>query len=116
MGTKSSVEAVNQSSTIVEFRDRTVGVSDLATISSTVTDVSFINCCSKKWFKIGRQLATLPQLKTLSAEHCDSEDSLCVSISESRSLMSLRMGKLHITQRTAASPTKESNNYGELGS
>jgi hypothetical protein len=46
--TQPSVEAVDQIQPIVEFRDQTVALSDLASISSTVTDVSFINCYSKE--------------------------------------------------------------------
>jgi hypothetical protein len=116
MGTKPSFEAVNKPSPIVEFGDRRVGVSDLAIISSIVTDVSFASCRSKEWVKIGQRLATLPQLTTLSAEHCDTEDSLCVSICDSKSLKSVRMGKLGVIQKTAVCLTKESNNYAELSS
>jgi hypothetical protein len=60
LDTKPSVEAVNTPSPIIEFRDQTVAVSDLATIFSMATDVSFVNCCSKEWMEIGKQLATLP--------------------------------------------------------
>jgi hypothetical protein len=108
---KLPIEAMNQPLTIVEFRDQKVDVSDLATVSSIVTDVSFVSCCSKEWIKIGWQLATLPQLKTLLLEHSDSKDSLCMSICGSKSLTSVRMGDLCATQKTVASPTKESNNY-----
>jgi hypothetical protein len=111
--TKPSVEAVNQQLLIVEFRDRTVGISDLATISSMVTDISFISCHSKEWREVGKRLATLSQLKTLSVEHCNSKDSLCVSICDSKTLASVRMGELCVTQKTAVSPTKESENYLE---
>jgi hypothetical protein len=99
METKPSVKAVNQLSQIVEFKDRTVSVSDLATISSIVTDVSFIRCRSKEWMEIGKRLALLPQLHLVSTEHCDCEDSLCVSIYDSKSLMSLRMGKIYMFLR-----------------
>jgi hypothetical protein len=116
VSTKPSVETVNQPSPIVEFRDQIVGVSDLATISSTVTDISFVSCHSQEWVEIGHRIATLPQLKALSAENCDSEDSLCVSIGDSKSLTSVRMGKLCVTQKTAASPTKESKNYFKFSS
>jgi hypothetical protein len=116
MGTKPSVEAVSIQSPIVEFRHRTVGVSDLAIISSIVTDVSFVKCRSKEWIEIGQQLATLPQLNTLSVDHCDSEDSLCGSICGSKSLRSVRMGKLCVIEKTAADLTKEYNNYAEFSS
>jgi hypothetical protein len=98
----------------VEFRDQTVDVFDLATISSIVTDISFVNCYSKEWIEIGKLLAIMPQLNTLSVEHCDSEDSLCVSICGSKSLTSVSMGKLFATQKAATSPTKGSNNYFKL--
>jgi hypothetical protein len=111
VSTKQSVEAVNIPLPIVEFRDRRVASSDMATMSLTVTHVSFISCRSKEWLGIGQRLTTLPRLKTLSVEHCDCEDSLCESICGSESLVSVRMGKLCVTQKTAASQTKESNNY-----
>jgi hypothetical protein len=110
MQTKPSVEVVNTPSVMVKCIYRTIGVSDLASMSPVVTDVSFVKCYSKEWMEIGKRLATSPQLKILSAEHCDSEDSLCVGICGSKSLVSLRMGKLLVTQRTAASLTKEFNN------
>jgi hypothetical protein len=113
---KPSVEAVNQPSTILEFRNRTLDVSDLTTIISIITDISFISCCSKEWVEIGKRIATLPQLKTLTTDNCDSEDSLCVSICNSKSLTSIRMGNICVTQRTAAFPTKESNNYLKFSS
>jgi hypothetical protein len=108
--TKTSVEAMNKPSPIIKFK-RTVGVSDLATMSSTVTAVSFVSCRSKEWVEIGKLLATLPQLKTLSAEHCDFEDILCMYICVSEWLTSVCMGELCVSQKTAASPTKESNSY-----
>jgi hypothetical protein len=113
---KLSFEAVNNTSPIVEFRDRTVGIPELATISSIVTnassslvtDVSFVRCRSYEWIKISKRLVRLPQLITLLVEHCDSEDSLCVSICDSKSL-SVRMGRLCVIHKNAVSPAKESN-------
>jgi hypothetical protein len=113
---KPSVEAVNKLSPVIEFRDQTVAVSYLANISSIVTEVSFVNCRSKEWVEIGQLLMTLPQLKTLSVEHCDSIDSLCMSICASKSLTNVRMGKLSVIQKTAAYPTKESNIYFKFSS
>jgi hypothetical protein len=78
---------------LMEFRNRAITVSDLAYVSSTIITVSFIGCHSKEWRQIGERLATLPQLKTLSAEHCDSEDSLCAGVCGSKWLTSVRMGK-----------------------
>jgi hypothetical protein len=78
---------------LMEFRDRAITVSDLASVSSTVTAVSFVGCRSKEWRQIGETLAALPQLKTLSAEHCDFEDSLCAGVCGSEWLTSVRMGK-----------------------
>jgi hypothetical protein len=91
--TKSSIQTVKKPSSTGEFRDRTVTASDLADVSSTVTIVSFIGCRSKEWIEISQRLATLTQLKTLSVEHCDSEDNLCVDVCSSKSLASLCMGK-----------------------
>jgi hypothetical protein len=62
------------SSSTVEFRDSTIAVSDLATVSSTVTNISFVGYSSKEWAEIGQRLATVSQLKTVSAKRCDSED------------------------------------------
>jgi hypothetical protein len=93
MWTKSSIKVVEKPSPTAEFTNGTIAACDLAAISSTITTVSFIGCRSKEWLEIGQRLATLPQLNTLSAEHCDSENSLCVGISESKSLTSLRMSK-----------------------
>jgi hypothetical protein len=54
-----SVKAVEKASSTVEFRDRTVAVSDMAAVSSTVTVVSFVGCRSKEWIQVGQRLATL---------------------------------------------------------
>jgi hypothetical protein len=116
LNTQPSVEAANKPWPTVKFRYLTVAVSDLATISSIVTDVSFVSCCSKEWVEIGERLATLPQLKTLSVQECDSEDSLCVSICGSKSLTNVRMGELYVIQKTVVCPTKESNTYFKLSS
>jgi hypothetical protein len=104
---------VNKLSPIVEFKDRIVDVYDLATIYLIATDVSFIRCRSNDWAEIGKGLAIFPQLDILSVEHCDSEDSLCVDLCNSKSLTSVRMGELCVTQKTAVSPIKESNIYFE---
>jgi hypothetical protein len=112
---KPSFEA-NASSPIIRFRYRIVTISDLAVISSVVTNVSFVSCHSKEWVEIGKRLATFPKLKTLSAEHCDSGDSLCMNICGSKSLTNVRMGWLYITQKTAAYPTMESITYAEFSS
>jgi hypothetical protein len=114
--TKPSVTEVEKPLSTVEFRDRTVALSDLAAVSPTVTTVSFVGCRSKEWLQIGQRLETLPQLKTLSAEHCDSEDTLCEGIHGSKWLTNVRMGRRCVTQTTAASPTKESNNCAEYSS
>jgi hypothetical protein len=95
---KTSIETVwtksqTVSDTTVEFRDRTVATSDLTSVSSTITTVSFIGCHSKEWAEIGKRLATLSQLTTLTVEHCDSEDSLCEGVYSSKSLASVRMSK-----------------------
>jgi hypothetical protein len=49
----------------MEFRNCSLLASDLVTISSTITAVSFVGCRSEEWAKIGMRLATLKQLKTL---------------------------------------------------
>jgi hypothetical protein len=92
------------------FRDCTVTVSDLIAVSLTIIAVSFVGCRSKEWIEIGKRLLTLPKPKTLPVEQCDSEDGLYAGICGSKSLVSLRMCNWHIAQRTAAFPTKESNN------
>jgi hypothetical protein len=95
--------------TTIVFRDRTIAICDLTAISSTTTIVDIVNCRSKEWTDIGEILATLPQITTLTVEHCDSEDSLCTGISRSKSLRNLCMSNVCVIQRTATSPTKESN-------
>jgi hypothetical protein len=96
--------------TTVVFRDRTIAISDLTAVSSATTIVNFINCRSKEWTDIGKRLAALPQLSTLTVENCDSEDNLCTGVSDSKSLANVCMSNAYVIQRTAASPTKESNN------
>jgi hypothetical protein len=54
------VPLVEMPSPTVEFRDRTVAVSDLAVVSLTSTAVSFVCCRSKEWIEIGKRLAKLP--------------------------------------------------------
>jgi hypothetical protein len=89
----------------LEFRDRTVTASDLTGISITATTVSFVGCRSKEWMEIGQRLSTLSQIETLSIERCDSEDGICASICNSKSLTSVRVGKWCVTQRNAVYPT-----------
>jgi hypothetical protein len=79
--------------TTVTFRGCALAISDLTVAYSMTTIVNFINCRSKEWTEIGKTLATLPTLTTLTVEHCDSEDSLCTDICSSKSLMSVRMSK-----------------------
>jgi len=83
----------------VEFRDRTVATSDLVAISPTTHSVSFVNCRSKEWTDIGKQLVTLPTLTTLTVEHCDSEDSLCIGVCSSKSLTSVRMINCRVSDK-----------------
>jgi hypothetical protein len=111
-----SLEAVWKPSSIGEFKNRTITVLDLAVVTSIVNTVSFIGCRSKEWLEIGQRLATMQELKILSVEHCDSENNLCTGISSSKSLAIVHMGRLLVTQRTAASPTKESNNCAKCSS
>jgi hypothetical protein len=97
----------------IEFRERMVATSDLTADSSTVTSVSFVGRWSREWAEIGQRLAALPQLKTLFAEHCDSADNFFTGICSSKSVVSLRMGKWHVTQRNVTSLTKVSDNYAK---
>jgi hypothetical protein len=90
-GQQSQPSVPTVSGPTVEFRDRTVATSDLAAISPTTNSVSFVSCRSKEWTEIGKKLATVPTLTTLTVEHCDSEDSLCIGVCSSKSLTSVRM-------------------------
>jgi hypothetical protein len=51
IGVKPSVEAVNQPSSIVEFRYKTVVVSDLATISSMLLASPLLSVAQKSGYK-----------------------------------------------------------------
>jgi hypothetical protein len=100
---------------ILMFNDKVVSVSDVMLIDST-TAVSFISCRSKEWREIGKRLAALPRLNTLTAENCDSADNLCIGISGSKSLENIRICKPTVTQNVVASATMASNNYAKCDS
>jgi hypothetical protein len=90
---KTSIETMWKASPLtVELRDRTVTDFDLASVSLSTTVISLFGCMSNEWIEIGQRLAALSQLKTVSIQHCNSEDSLCAGIRDSKSLLSLRMG------------------------
>jgi hypothetical protein len=76
---------------ILKFSDKVITVSDLISVDSTAA-VSFAGCSSKEWGDVGKRLATLPRLTILTAEDCDSLNSLCTGVSSSKSLESIRMG------------------------
>ena len=86
----------------VDFVNRQVSLKDVTGLASTTTGISFSNCKSKEWVKIGEHLATIPSLLTISAEGCDSGDGLCTGVRRSTSIREVRFGKSCFTQRTAA--------------
>ena len=75
------------------FINRQVSVKDVAELASTTTSVSFKDCKSKEWLEIGKHLSTIPSIRNISAEGCDSADGLCAGVSNSKSLKELRLGK-----------------------
>jgi hypothetical protein len=79
--------------TEMEFLNTTVSVSDAAAITQSATTVSFVGCRSKEWTEIGKRLAALPRVISLTVNKCDSADDLCADIRGSKLLQNIRMGK-----------------------
>ena len=72
------------------------------------TEITFVNCKSKEWNKIGELLAALPALSAISVEDCDSGDELCAGVSSSKSVVSIMFGNFEVTQNVAECRTRES--------
>jgi hypothetical protein len=100
---------------VVNFNNKTISISDLSLVDDP-TAVSLFGYRSKEWIHIGKRLAALPRLTTLTADNCDSSDSLCAGISTSKTLQSIRMGMSAVTQNVVASITTVSNNCAECSS
>ena len=56
------------------------------------TSITLEHCTSRSWKQIGKALASLPQLQTLSLLHCNTGNDLYQELSKNKSLLRLRSG------------------------
>lgn len=91
--------ATSNNPTVV-FSHRTIIDEDIVPVHSQATSIAFEHCTSTTWDTIGKALASLVSLQTLSFLHCDTGDALYYCLSSSKSILQLSSSTYYTMQST----------------
>ena len=76
----------------VIFNSQCITVETLLTAHQHATSITLELCTSTSWYNIGKALASLKRLQTLTLVHCNIDDVICQELPKSKSLLQLRSG------------------------
>lgn len=79
-----------EQSAIISHQDITVD--SILPEHKNLTSLTIEHCTSKVWKKVGKALASLWTLQSLTLLHCNTKDDFCRELTKSKCLLRLRMG------------------------
>lgn len=82
----------NSSCQPVVINHKSITVATILPTHQHATSIILEHCTSREWKKVGKALASLQELQALALLHCNTSYVLCHEMSQSKSLLRLRIG------------------------
>lgn len=93
----------------IAISHETVTADSVLSACASAVSIMLEHCTSEDWAAVGKVLASLPQLSSLTLQCCNTGDAICWPVSQSQSLLRLRICTSQMTQHNVAYRNRESS-------